>query len=148
MKIDFIFYFFFFPRKYFCFLNEQKLYFWCKMNVKCGDLLAENPEHVPLLLTPAAASKHQNPNATATAISIPNNITNGNGFIDNSGKQRPISPVLLSSNSPAFVMRSRLNQYKETNNFKNSIIVNFDGENASTAVTTTKSKKMKKSVDI
>lgn len=121
------------------------------MNVKCGDPLAENPEHVPLLLTPAAASKHQYPNATATAISIPNNITNGNGFIDNSSQQRPISPVLLSSNSPAFVMRSRLNQYKETGNFKNNIIVNFDGDNASTAIVTnakTKSKKKKKPVEI
>lgn len=118
------------------------------MNVKCGDALAENPEHVPLLLTPAAASKHLN--ATTTAIFIPNNITNGNGLIEHSGQQRPISPVLLSSNSPSYVMRSRLNQYKVNSNFKNNIIVSLDDENASTTVTnvTTKNKKKKKSVDI
>lgn len=121
------------------------------MNVKCGDQLAESPEHVPLLLlTPAAASKHQNSNATATAISIPNNITNGNGLIDNSGHQRPISPVLLSSSSPAHVMRSRLNQYKVSGNFKNNIVVSLEGETGPTTVTNvvTKSKKKKKSVDI
>lgn len=113
--------------------------------------LAENPEHVPLLVTPAAAaSKHQKQSATATTINIPNNPTNG-GLIDNSDHHRPvqISPVMLSSGSPAHVMRSRLNQYKAG---VNNIVVNFDADNGSTISTTkvssAKTKKKKKSADI
>lgn len=122
------------------------------MNVKCGDeILAENPEHVPLLITPSAASKHQS--AAATTINISTNVTNGNGLIDSSDHQRPLqlSPVVLSSNTPAHVMRSRLNQYKAAGNFKNNMIVNYDGENGTTITTsqaTVNSKKKKKAVDI
>lgn len=116
--------------------------------------LAENPEHVPLLvLTPAtAASKHQKPNAAATTINIPTNVTNGTGLIEHSD-HRPISPVLLSSNTPAHVMRSRLNQYKSSGKFQNNVVVNFE-ENGTTVSSTkastaaTKGKKKKKAVDI
>lgn len=116
--------------------------------------LAENPEHVPLI-TPAAASKHQKPNAAATTINIPTNVTHGNGLIDNSDHQRPISPVMLSSSTPAHVMRSRLNQYKNGGgggNFKNNIVVNFDADNGTTISTSkappAKGKKKKKAVEI
>lgn len=112
--------------------------------------LAENPEHVPLLVTPAAASKHQKPSATATTIDIPNNVSNGNGLIEHSDQHRPLplSPVLLSSSSPAHVMRSRLNQYKVSGS---ALVVNFDGDNGTTISTkkaSSKSKKKKKAVDI
>jgi hypothetical protein len=125
-------------------------------NVTAGDELAENPEHVPLLITPAtAASKHHKPSAAATAIAISTNVTNGNGLIENSDQARPIqiSPVVLSSCTPAVVMRSRLNQYKTSGSFKNNVFVNFDSENGSTTTITEKStskggKKKKKSADI
>lgn len=114
--------------------------------------LAENPEHVPLLVTPpAAASKHHKPSATATTIDIPNNVANGNGLIEHSDQHRPLplSPVFLSSSSPAHVMRSRLNQYKVTGS---NLVVNYDGDNGTTAIITSKasskSKKKKKAVDI
>ncbi|CRK90681.1 CLUMA_CG004380, isoform C [Clunio marinus] len=94
-------------------------------------LQAENPEHVPLITPSMAASKHQTPNA-ATSINISNNVTNGHGLIDNSDQPRPMSPVLLSSNTPAHIMRSRLNQYKVSGTFNNNIIVNFDGESETT----------------
>jgi hypothetical protein len=125
-------------------------------NVTAGDELAENPEHVPLLITPAtAASKHQKPSAAATAITISTNVTNGNGLIENSDQARPIqiSPVLLSSSTPALVMRSRLNQYKANGSFKNNVFVNFDTENGTTTTIAEKStakggKKKKKSANI
>lgn len=115
--------------------------------------LAENPEHVPLLVTPpAAASKHQKPSATATTIDIPNNASNGNGLIvEHSDQHRPLplSPVFLSNSSSAHVMRSRLNQYKVSGN---NLVVNYDGDNGTTAISTTKAssrtKKKKKAVDI
>lgn len=117
--------------------------------------LAENPEHVPLI-TPADASKHQKPVATVTTINIPNNVTHGNGLIDNSDQQRAlhISPVVLSSDTPAHVMRSRLNQYKGTASFKNNIVVSIDGVNGTTVSTCNNSttsngkKKKRKAVDI
>lgn len=120
------------------------------MNVKCGENLAENPEHVPLLITPATVSKHP---TAATTINIPTNVTNGNGLIDSSDQQRPLqlSPVVLSSNTPAHVMRSRLNQYKAAGNLRNNIVVTYDGENGTTISTsqaTAKGKKKKKAVDI
>jgi NAD kinase len=80
-------------------------------------------------------------------------VTNGNGLIEHSD-QRPISPVLLSSNTPAHVMRSRLNQYKVSGKFQNNVVVSFDGENGTTVSSTkastaaTKGKKKKKAVDI
>lgn len=118
-----------------------------------NEKLAESPEHVPLLITPSAvASKHQKPSA-ATAINIPNNVTNGNGLIDSSDPQRSpqLSPVLLSSNSPAHVMRSRLNHYKVSGKFKNNVVVNFDGDNGTSVSTCTApiaGNKKKKSVEI
>jgi hypothetical protein len=82
-------------------------------------------------------------------------VTNGNGLIEHSDQLRPISPVLLSSNTPAHVMRSRLNQYKVNGSFKNNVVVNYDGENGTTVSTTkasstaaAKSKKKKKAADI
>lgn len=118
------------------------------MNVKCGENLAENPEHVPLLITPATAPKHP---TAATTINIPTNVTNGNGLIDNSDQTRsvPTSPVMLSSCTPAHVMRSRLNQYKVGGSYQNNVVVNYDGENVTTVTkASTKSKKKKKGVDI
>lgn len=116
-------------------------------------ILAESPEHVPLLITPSAASKHQKPSVAATTINIPTNVTNGNGLIDSYEQQRPvqISPVVLSSSTPAHVMRSRLNQYKAGGgNFKSNIIVNYDGDSGATVSKTfkTKTKKKKNSIDI
>ena len=114
--------------------------------------LAETPEHVPLLITPSAASKHQKPSVVNTTINIPTNVTNGNGLIDSRDQQRPlqISPVVLSSNTSDPVMRSRLNQYKAGGgNFKSNIIVNYDGDSRTTiSKTSTKNKKKKKSADI
>lgn len=79
-------------------------------------------------------------------------MTNGTGLIEHSD-HRPISPVLLSSNTPAHVMRSRLNQYKGSGKFQNNVVVSFDGENGTTvsstkASTAAKGKKKKKAVDI
>lgn len=129
------------------------------MNVKCGDEtdLVESPEHVPLLITPSAASKHQKPSVAATTINIPTNVTNGNGLIDSGSDQQQwplqISPVVLSSSTPALVMRSRLNQYKAGGgNFTTNMIVNFDDNNGTTVNKTTsaknKNKKKKKSVNV
>lgn len=71
-------------------------------------------------------------------------MTNGNGFVDNNSEQQQqqqhqhqrnhirqsqISPVLLSSNTSAQVMRSRLNQYRT-----NNVIVNFDENGTETTV--------------
>lgn len=124
------------------------------MNVKCDEKLAESPEHVPLLITPSAASEHQKPSVATTTINIPTNVTNGNGLIDSGDQhQRPlqITPVVLSSSTPALVMRSRLNQYKASGgNFKSNIIVNYDGDSGKTAVSkaSARSKKKQKPVDI
>ena len=154
--------FFFFPRAlneniFLPMLTQKKmipLFFGVKWMFNVTWKLAENPEHVPLLvLTPAtAASKHQKPNAAATTINIPTNVTNGTGLIEHSD-QRPISPVLLSSNTPAHVMRSRLNQYKASGKFQKNVIVNYDGDNGTTvstskvSTTVAKGKKKKKAVD-
>lgn len=108
-------------------------------------LQADNLEHVPLLVTPSSQYKQNASNFIKN-----NKVTNGNGFVDNNSEQQQhqrnhirqsqISPVLLSSNTSAQVMRSRLNQYRT-----NNVIVNFDENGAQTTVEREmKSKKKKK----
>lgn len=56
-----------------------------------------------------------------------------------------LSPVVLSSNTPAHVMRSRLNQFKTSGSFKNNVVVSFDGDNGtSISISKAASKKGKK----
>lgn len=107
--------------------------------------IADNLEHVPLLVTPSS-QKYDKQNASNFIKN--NKVTNGNGFVDNNNseqqqqqqrnhiRQSQISPTILSGNTSAQVMRSRLNQYRTHN-----VIVNFD-ENG-TAETTAVGKDMK-----
>jgi len=108
--------------------------------IECS--LAENSEHVPLLVTPpAAAVAVHNQNSSplnATTITMPKStkVTNGNGLLINSSNSiRPsqISPVTLSSPIvAAHVMRARLNQYKVA-----GVVVNFDQQHGDVTTTTT-----------
>lgn len=86
-----------------------------------NELIADNSEHVPLLVT-----THCKQNASSLMKS--NKVTNGNGLIDiiEHQQSQPIvnrqqSSALMSNNTAAHVMRSRLNQYKTS-----TVIVNFD----------------------
>lgn len=110
-----------------------------------NSIIADNLEHVPLLVTPPSQYKQNASNFIKN-----NKVTNGNGFVDNNSEQQQhqrnhirqsqISPVLLSSNTSAQVMRSRLNQYRT-----NNVIVNFDENGTGTTVEREmKSKKKKK----
>lgn len=104
-----------------------------------NSIIADNLEHVPLLVTPSSQYKQNASNFIKN-----NKVTNGNGFVDNNSEQQQqqqhqhqrnhirqsqISPVLLSSNTSAQVMRSRLNQYRT-----NNVIVNFDENGTETTV--------------
>lgn len=95
-------------------------------------MLAEIPEHVPLLIT-----SHQKSNAAAANVTSP--------LLHNNSDS-----VVLSTSSPAHVMRARLNQYRVTG-YQNSMIVNIDNGITTTTSSTKASvgrNKKKKSADI
>lgn len=114
--------------------------------------LVESSEHVPLLYvtTPqspsntasVAAYMHSSNLAEESVSNIPscNTLTNGNDLIENSDQHqpplRPMHTVTLSSGTPANVMRSRLNQFKNNRNSTNifqlgkkNTIVTIDQDN-------------------
>lgn len=113
---------------------------------KKDQLVAENSEHVPLLVMKQNESSSKSNNCT-------NKMTNGNGLqlIDNSEQreqiiphhpqsshilQSQISPVTLSSSTQSHVMKSRLNQYNTTGGM-NSVVVRLSDENGTEVSTTT-----------
>lgn len=111
-------------------------------------LVADNSEHVPLLVMKQIESSTKN-----------SKLSNGNGLklIEHSEHQpeqqhrqlqtnhilqSQISPVVLSSNVQSQVMKSRLNQYNETGGLS-SVVVRLNDENGTETILNGKASKMK-----
>lgn len=115
------------------------------LHKKKYQLVAENPEHVPLLVM---KQKESSSSSSKSNNNYTNNITkNGNALklIDKSEQnhhqqashilQSQISPETFSSSNQSHVMKSRLNQYNTTGGL-NSVVVRLSDENGTEISTT------------